>query len=152
MNESKIAFEPTTGCWLWTGNKFNTGYGCVSRDRTSMLAHRVSWTEANGPIPPDAQVCHRCDTPLCVNPEHLFLGTRQDNMDDMVRKNRSQFGSAKTCAKLTEETVPEFLAECARTSVPKAARKFGLCKSAGYKVVNGESWVRVTGIPKDGGP
>lgn len=56
MNESKIMFEPTTGCWLWAGDKFNTGYGRVCRNRKGLLAHRLAWSEMNGPIPEGAQV------------------------------------------------------------------------------------------------
>ena len=64
------------------------GYGMFRIKRESYLAHRYSWTLHRGPIPVGLWVLHRCDVPACVNPGHLFLGTHQDNMDDMKRKGR----------------------------------------------------------------
>ncbi len=79
------------GCWLWTGGKSTSGYGqiCVTTGRIERT-HRVSWFLATGEWPPSGlHVCHHCDTPTCVRPDHLFLGTHQDNMRDMVSKGRS---------------------------------------------------------------
>lgn len=64
------------------------GYGRIRVDGKSWLAHRFSWVLANGPIPEGMYVCHRCDNPPCINPEHLFLGTQTDNMRDMAAKGR----------------------------------------------------------------
>ena len=81
----------TENCWLWTANKNNQGYGLIRLGGTArkVLAHRVSWEFANGPIPSNMCVLHACDTPLCVNPSHLFLGTLADNMADKESKGRS---------------------------------------------------------------
>src|SRR6266567_1582450 len=80
----------TSTCWLWTGMKhYKFGYGFFQvgiGDR--QLAHRISWKIHNGPIPDGLYVLHKCDTPPCVNPDHLFLGTYYDNMDDMDQKGR----------------------------------------------------------------
>jgi hypothetical protein len=86
-----MAINKTSGCWEWVGSKRN-GYGRIiigSRTdgtRKSMSAHRVSYELKYGEIPEGMEVCHKCDNPCCVNPDHLFLGTRQDNIDDRVRR------------------------------------------------------------------
>jgi len=78
-------------CWEWTGFRNKQGYGRFGIAGSQCVnAHRVSWTIANGPIPDGQFVCHKCDNPSCVNPEHLFVGSRQDNIDDMMIKKRSR--------------------------------------------------------------
>ena len=83
----------TDGCWLWTGHPMkHGGYGAIGviyGGKTRMIrAHRFSWEIHNGPIPTGLCVLHSCDTPLCVRPDHLFLGTQQENLEDMRRKGR----------------------------------------------------------------
>jgi hypothetical protein len=80
--------EPNTGCLLWLGKVGTDGYGLFKVGGKRRAAHRVSYEIHKGPIPPGLWVLHRCDTPACVNPEHLFLGTHADNMRDMVAKGR----------------------------------------------------------------
>lgn len=79
--------EPNTGCWLWTGTSRN-GYGRFIWDGNAYTAHRVAYQILKGPVPPHLMVLHRCDTPACINPDHLFLGTQSDNMRDASRKGR----------------------------------------------------------------
>lgn len=83
------------GCWLWTGDTgARRGYGRmrVGANR-AMRAHRLSWSIHNGPVPEGMCVCHRCDTPSCVNPAHLFLDTNEGNTADRVAKARSKGGT-----------------------------------------------------------
>ncbi len=86
--------EPNSGCWLWTGALGNNGYGRIGvgfkneGTRGTGQAHRVSYETFVGVVPGGMDVCHRCDVRSCVNPDHLFIGTRLDNVHDMMRKKR----------------------------------------------------------------
>lgn len=92
--------EPTTGCWLWFKNAGKHGHGLLRHGSGSaFLAHRVSWEIHRGPIPKGLFVCHKCDTPQCINPDHLFTGTPRDNTRDMMNKGRSRFPQKKTHCK-----------------------------------------------------
>jgi hypothetical protein len=81
---------PECGCWIWTGSHASNGYGRVLLCKGGVSAHRVSYELNVGPIPPGLRVLHKCDTRSCVNPDHLFLGTTQDNATDMARKDRGR--------------------------------------------------------------
>lgn len=87
----RITPEPNTGCWLWTGRQSPRGYGDMTNGRQGHYpAHRFSYEQLVAPVPSwdGLMCCHRCDTPACVNPQHLFVGTRSDNMRDAGRKGR----------------------------------------------------------------
>lgn len=100
-----------SGCWMWNGGTRLNSKGVPyprhwTDDSESIGAHRFSFELAHGEIPQGMYVCHKCDTPLCVNPDHLFLGSHQDNMRDMVAKQRSFVGRGedkKGRAKLTNQ-------------------------------------------------
>lgn len=80
------------GCFLWQGALINTGYGKAYFNGQFMTTHRAMWTVVHGPILDGMQVAHRCDVRRCINPDHLFLATRQENMDDMRAKARQSQG------------------------------------------------------------
>lgn len=99
-------------CWLFVGSLDAKGYGRCNHKGKSMKAHRLSWILNNGDIPPGMGVLHSCDVRNCINPDHLFLGTQKDNMQDCARKRRfaKQHGEYNATAKLTELQVLEIRA------------------------------------------
>lgn len=141
--EDRIAYEPNTGCELWTGGLSVGGrYGnAYAGSKKSQLAHRLSWVRSNGKIPRGMCVLHKCDTPLCVNPRHLFLGTNKDNTEDMVQKGRSRWG---TCRKLSWDEVD--LIRKYRSQDPmhwndgRLAEKFCMSKGGIRHILSGRSW------------
>lgn len=146
---------PETGCWIWTGDitgdKQGTKqpYGRMKADlngeNRSWLAHRASWVLANGPIPDGLFVCHKCDVTLCVNPDHLFLGTHTDNMRDMAQKNRRAHnylvGEAARNSKLTESQVKAIRQDTRVSGV--VASEYGVSSSTIRYVRLGIRWNHV---------
>lgn len=90
---SKVEIRNIDECWLWQASKTNAGYGQFWCDDSLQLAHRISWKIHYGEIPIGMLVCHKCDTPSCVNPNHLWLGTSNDNMQDKMKKNRGKWAT-----------------------------------------------------------
>jgi hypothetical protein len=141
MFEKKFIVTP--GCWLWMGKLHPRGYGRF-RGKTGDMAPRFSYECYRGEIPPGMQVCHKCDNPQCVNPDHLFLGTNQDNVDDKVRKGRHPVGETCTSAKLTEAQVLEaralYVPRSKEFSTRKLAEKFGITHGQMWRIVAKKAW------------
>ena len=87
---ARVIQTPKTECWLWTGGLTPNGYGKLMVDGKMMVTHRYSWKIHYGNIPEGMCVCHKCDVRTCVNPNHLFLGTVQDNVNDRENKGRGR--------------------------------------------------------------
>jgi hypothetical protein len=133
--------EPNSGCWLWIGSTSNRfGYGRVSQNRRERLAHRLSYLAHNGPIPLDMHVLHRCDVAICVNPDHLFLGTLKDNVQDCLSKGRhvALRGESHRSSKLNRDKVASIRASSA--SISELARDFGVSRRAIRFVKTGATW------------
>jgi hypothetical protein len=149
-------YDETSGCWEWLGSKRN-GYGRMivgSRKdgtRRSVSAHRVSFELEYGDIPSGMVVCHKCDNPCCVNPSHLFVGTRQDNVDDRESKGRNNppRGAANAKTKLTEEKVMQIRKKRLQgVSFGKLAKEYGVCKKTIQDAVSGKNWFYLPEPPK----
>jgi len=145
-----VEFEPNTGCWLWSGAPGAGGYGVIRHDRRYQKAHRVSWALHNGFMPPrTVKVCHHCDTPACVNPDHLWLGSQADNVADMMAKGRHRsvprFGDDNPMAALNGDQVWE-IRHALRTgkwSQAAIARSYGVSKMTVCRISNWQTWPHI---------
>ena len=139
----KVKRSDLLECWEWVGGRSAFGHGRFKASGRLLSPHRVAWVLSTGEqIPPGMAVCHRCDVPSCLNPAHLFLGTKGENNADMATKGRSARGAANGRAKLTEELVRDLRAEYAagETSYRKMAVKYGLDKKTIERVVRRTTW------------
>ncbi|MGQ0721043.1 MAG: HNH endonuclease [Candidatus Eiseniibacteriota bacterium] len=152
-------------CWIWTAGSSRNGYGQFHMNGRPHRAPRVAWEWAHGVIPDGLFVCHRCDNPACVNPEHLFLGTPSDNMKDASRKGRVSWqrrpwtlprgndhwanktperrttGERHGMAKLTSTDVVE-MRRMSASGVPNKvlAERFGVHRNTALKIVTHKQW------------
>jgi hypothetical protein len=141
-------FRLGTECWLFVGWRLPNGYGHIGstgRGKKTLLAHRASWIAFNGPIPSGLQVLHRCDVRACINPDHLFLGTPKDNMDDMDAKGRrrtpSHNGEKNPFSKLTEEQAKTI--RYGSKTAAEYAKEFGVAKITAQQCRRGHSWKHI---------
>lgn len=137
-------------CWNWTGPSFvGIGYGRLKDPRAdrSILAHRLSYELYYGPIPDGMQVCHHCDNPACVRPDHLFLGTQLDNVHDMVDKGRHRFpiGEQHPVHKLSAAQVAAARRLYARGGIAQTelAALLGISPTAARNIIYRRRWRHV---------
>lgn len=135
-----------SGCWKWIGSIDGNGRGCMNVYSKLWIAPRLAFLFAYGSLCLSLKVCHSCDNPLCVNPSHLWQGTSQDNMDDMVAKRRGTHGAKNCKAKLSDEDV---LAIMDRKPTGKEgfhvglAKEFGVSYSTIARIRNGSLWTHL---------
>lgn len=146
--EERFTPEPNSGCWLWVGpikrGKDIRGIFCFDGDKKQ--AHRVSYELYKGIIPDALHVCHTCDVTTCVNPDHLFLGTHTENMQDSARKGRKsrkivKWGDQNPSSKLTEEQVAEIKSR--QFGPTYYAKKFGIHPGHAGAIQRGKKRTRV---------
>jgi hypothetical protein len=134
-------------CWEWRGRKFSNGYGCLGISIKNYLAHRVSYEIFYGNFPKELLVCHKCDNRLCVNPNHLFLGTYKENSKDCIDKNRknSKKGEDVWDSKLRNEDIINIrkLYQLDGHTAKDLSNKYGVDQSIIRKVANGIIWKHI---------
>lgn len=150
-----IEHDLVGGCRLWTGQLNEHGYGILTHGRGNRwLAHRKSYEVCRGEIPDEACVLHKCDTPACVNPSHLFLGSRADNIADMYRKGRgapSNWPTSRRGAEVAHSVLTEaqVLAMRARVAAGErashVARDYPVGRAAGVNAIRGKTWTQLPG-------
>ncbi len=136
--------KKTDGCWLWQGATHNRGHGTFGDiPHHTMPAHRFAWQDVNGPIPNGLFVCHSCDNPPCVRPDHLFLGTAKDNSVDAERKGRLYHGRGEQhyAAKLRDADIPVICSgyACGQSMVA-LARTYGVTDGTISNVIHHRHW------------
>ena len=151
FNKSYIV-DKETECWNWIKSLYHQGYGKIdfskNGKRKSLRAHRLSYELFKGTIPKNLLICHSCDNPKCVNPEHLWLGTYKDNVEDMDNKGRRAkkykwkiYGELHFAAKLKNYQVVEIREKLAKGYKGcDLAKEFGVCKQTISSIKNGKRW------------
>jgi len=134
--------DKVPGCWLWKGYRTVYGYGMSYHNGKRVPAHRLSWTVNRGPIPRGKCVLHRCDSRACVNPEHLFIGTKTDNAADRHAKNRDASGETHGRSKLTAPDVVNIRATLAKGEATQRALaiRYGVAKSLIWAIHKRKIW------------
>lgn len=141
---SKVCPEPNSGCWLWTAAYHKGGYGVFQQGqgRGTIRAHQYVWLLLISDVLPEV-VCHRCDTPACCNPVHLFAGTHVSNALDRDKKDRVACGEGSGAAKLTLGQVQDLLRERQRGALLKdLALQYNLSVSGAHAITKGRNWRR----------
>jgi hypothetical protein len=138
--------EKTDNCWFWKGFKYQDGYGGFKYEGKHIKAHRYSYLLHFGNLPSNLLVRHSCDNKLCVNPNHLSLGSHIDNMKDMTDRNRQSKGSEQHLSKLTEEQVLEiknYLKNFYRGIYTHLGKKYNVTPNTIFYIAKGKTWKHV---------
>lgn len=140
-------------CWNWIGaSRGKSGYGCIKFNNKNVDAHRVSWILAHGDIPKGLLVCHRCDNRICVNPEHLFLGTYKDNTRDAFKKGRQSTKKAveaivsrklkPSCSKINYELAEKIRSDYLnkKMTMIELSSKYGIHRVSVWRCIKKITW------------
>jgi hypothetical protein len=140
---SQIAFEPNSGCWLWSGPTSEGRYGAFNFDRKHIRAHRYAYEVFKGPIG-DKYVCHKCDVTWCVNPDHLFLGDQFDNMRDAQLKGRLGVKTGPRKAQLSVSDVRQIKRSIQdREKSRDLAKRYGVSEQLISDIKHKRAWAHV---------
>ena len=142
---SKYMPEPNSGCWLWCASVNAKGYGHFKWGAGDVRqAHRASWELHRGRVPDGQHVLHRCDNPACVNPEHLFVGSNDDNMADRIAKGRQTrlVGERNPRAILNERAVLAVRSSVEHEAV--IAARLGVSRATVHAIRTGRNWRHLT--------
>lgn len=141
--------QKTDTCWIWTGSN-TRGYGVMAMNGAMYRVHRFSWELHNGPIPKGLMVCHRCDNPSCVRPDHLYAGSAKQNMHDCLSRGRYpyRFALENPKSKLTPNDVRMIREVYPTVQAPQLARRYGVHKKTIYDVIHRRSWLSVEPQPR----
>jgi hypothetical protein len=132
------------GCWEWTGTRNHQGYGQLRAfDRTLWSSHRLSWFLHSGAIPNGLWVLHKCDNRPCVRPDHLFLGTHVDNVNDKVSKTRQAWGEACKKKLKVGDVIEILRLRKEQVSLSKVARQFGVTKQVISGISRNKIWKQI---------
>lgn len=145
--EERVEYDLNSGCWLWSGALNNRGYGQFSYMGRSVSAHRICLPLHGHPVAANEDVLHRCDTPSCVNPAHLFTGTHRDNMADMHAKGRhiQACGEQTRSSRLNEKQVLEIRNALKRgVSQRDLADAYGVWSSTISRINTRQQWAHLT--------
>lgn len=142
---SRVDVREDNECWLWLGYTNAFGHGQFSLYTKAKYAHRVAFIIANGDIPKGLQVNHHCDTPACVNPNHLYTGTQQDNMNDKVRRGRGNKGVKHYKVILTPDDVHAIrvLWKSGEFKQKDLAKRFGVSRGCITGIIRHKNWTHI---------
>jgi DNA-binding XRE family transcriptional regulator len=149
----KVISKPEDGCWIWGASKNSMGYGQLRIDHRPYLAHRISYVIEHGDIPDGLVVRHRCDTPLCIRPSHLEIGTQSDNVKDMRNRGRAKYlgapGERNGSAKLSDEQVREIRKDQTH-ELARLAREYGVTPTTIWMIQAGKSRTNILALNSAG--
>ena len=134
-----------SGCWNWKMAKNSRGYAEISHNAKKERANRISYQAFKGEVPSHLFICHTCDNPACVNPDHLYIGTHQNNVDDKLKRNKQPRGEEIKLAKLTEKDILKIreLWEKRYMSQQKIADQFGVIQTTISRIVLRQTWKHI---------
>lgn len=144
----RVKIDTNTGCWLWQLALKSDGYGIATLNQKYIRAHRLSWQLFYGEIPKGKCILHRCDVRHCVNPDHLFIGTAQENSRDMIEKGRSARGESHSQAKLSTREVIDILESTDSHRV--LAKRYNVSYGNIGNIKSGRTWGHIKAIVDSG--